>query len=121
MARVTFGEAGFPPARFQTQYILSIIAPTYSDRSKQKPMAKSISEEEHMLAASYVLGNLTGSEIDRFEAALADNPELQAEVDALQSAYDTLPQGLPPVTPPPDLKSKIIESFAAESFAPKNL
>ncbi len=84
-------------------------------------MAKSISAEEQILAASYVLGNLTESELNQFEAALADNPELQAEVDALQSAYDTLPQGLSPVTPPPDLKAKIIKSFAAESFAPKNL
>ncbi len=80
-------------------------------------MAKSISEEEQILAANYVLGNLTGLEINQFEAALASNPELQAEVDALQSAYDTLPQGLSPVTPPPELKAKIIKSFAAESMA----
>jgi anti-sigma-K factor RskA len=79
-------------------------------------MAKSISAEEQILAANYVLGELSGSEIKKFEAALANNPELQAEVDALQSAYDTLPQGLSPVTPPPDLKAKIIKSFAAESI-----
>ncbi len=80
-------------------------------------MAKSISAEEQILAASYVLDDLGGSRINQFEAALANNPELQAEVDALQSAYDTLPQGLSLVTPPPDLKAKIIKSFAAESIA----
>ncbi len=80
-------------------------------------MPKSISEEEQMLAAGYVLGHLSASEINQFGAALANNPELQAEVDTLQSAYDKLPQGLPPVTPPPGLKAKIIESFAAESIA----
>jgi anti-sigma-K factor RskA len=79
-------------------------------------MANSISAEEQILAASYVLGDLSGSEINQFEAALAHNPELQAEVAALQSAYDTLPQGLSPVTPPPDLKAKIIKSFGAESI-----
>jgi anti-sigma-K factor RskA len=79
-------------------------------------MAKSISEEEQILAVNYVLGDLSESEINQFEAALANNPELQAEVDALQSAYDTLPQGLSPVTPPPELKAKIVQSFAAESI-----
>jgi anti-sigma-K factor RskA len=79
-------------------------------------MAKSISEEQQILAIGYVLGHLSGLEINQFEATLANNPELQAEVDAWQSAYDTLPQALPSVAPPPDLKAKIIESFAAKSI-----
>jgi anti-sigma-K factor RskA len=79
-------------------------------------MANSISAEEQILAVGYVLGHLSELEITQFEAALAHNPELQAEVDALQSAYDTLPQALPSVTPPPDLKAKIIESFGAKSI-----
>jgi anti-sigma-K factor RskA len=77
-------------------------------------MANSISEEEQILAAGYVLGHLSASEITQFGAALANNPELQTEVDLLQIAYDQLPQGLPQITPPPDLKAKIIESFVAE-------
>jgi Anti-sigma-K factor rskA len=80
-------------------------------------MARSISEEEQILSAGYVLGDLSESEIAQFESALATNPELQAEVAALQIAFDKLPQGLPSVTPPPGLKSKIIESFAAASSA----
>jgi Anti-sigma-K factor rskA len=82
-------------------------------------MPKSISEEEQILAAGYVLGHLSASEINQFGTALASNPELQVEVDALQSAYDKLPQGLSPVTPPPELKAKIIQSFAAESIIVK--
>jgi anti-sigma-K factor RskA len=78
-------------------------------------MANSISEEEQILAAGYVLSLLSAAEITQFEVALANNPELQAEVDKLQIAYNKLPQGLPQVTPPPDLKAKIIESFIAES------
>jgi hypothetical protein len=77
-------------------------------------MANSISEEEQILAAGYVLGHLSAAEITQFGAALANNPELQAEVDVLQIAYNKLPQGLPQVTPPPGLKVKIIESFATE-------
>jgi Anti-sigma-K factor rskA len=80
-------------------------------------MANSISEEEQILAAGYVLGHLTASEITQFETVLANNPDLQAEVDALQSTYHQLPQTLPLYTPPPDLKVKIIESFAAASIA----
>lgn len=80
-------------------------------------MANSISEEEQILAAGYVLGHLSGAEIMQFEAALAHSPELQAELDALQSAYGTLPQALSFVTPPPDLKAKIIESFGARLIA----
>jgi hypothetical protein len=78
-------------------------------------MANSISEEEQILAAGYVLGHLSASEITQLGSVLANNPELQAEVDALQVAYDQLPQGLPQFTPPPDLKAKIIASFATES------
>jgi Anti-sigma-K factor rskA len=77
-------------------------------------MANSISEEEQILAAGYVLGHLSAAEITLFGVALANNPELRAEVDALQIAYNQLPQGLPQVTPPLDLKVKIIESFATE-------
>lgn len=77
-------------------------------------MVKSISEQEQILAAGYVLGDLNASEINQFEAALANNPELQAELDALQSAYDTLPQAMPSATSPLGLKAKIIASLAAK-------
>jgi hypothetical protein len=75
-------------------------------------MAISISEEEQMLAAGYVLGDLSTLEATEFESALATNPALQAEVATLQAAFNKLPQGLTQVPPPPALKSKIIESFA---------
>lgn len=78
-------------------------------------MAKSISEEEQILAAGYVLGDLSEAEITEFESELITNPELQAEVAALQVAFDQLPQGLPAVTPPPGLKAKVMESFVTES------
>lgn len=78
-------------------------------------MTQSISEEEQILAAGYVLGHLSASEITQLGAVLATNPELQAEIAALQVAFDKLPQGLPQITPPPALKTKILESFEAES------
>jgi hypothetical protein len=71
----------------------------------------SISEEEQMLAAGYVLGDLDTLETTEFELALTSNPDLRAEVYALQIAFDKVPHGLPQVIPPPALKSKLIESF----------
>jgi hypothetical protein len=76
-------------------------------------MVRSISEEEQMLAAGYVLGDLDALETTEFEFALAHSPELRAEVFALQIAFGKMPQGLPQIAPPPELKAKIIESFAA--------
>jgi Anti-sigma-K factor rskA len=73
----------------------------------------SISEEEQMLAAGYVLGDLDTLEAKEFELALTTNPDLRAEVYALQIAFDKVPHGLSQVTPPPALKSKIIESFVS--------
>lgn len=78
-------------------------------------MVRSISEAEQMLAAGYVLGDLNTLEATEFESALANDADLQAEVYALQVAFDKLPQGLTQVPPPPALKSKIIESFVASS------
>ena len=73
---------------------------------------------EQMLAAGYVLGDLSRLETTEFESALITNSALQAEVSALQIAFGKLPQGLTQVAPPPDLKAKIIESFTAvESIA----
>jgi Anti-sigma-K factor rskA len=78
-------------------------------------MVRSISEDEQMLAAGYVLGDLSAVESREFESALATNPALQAEVTALQAAFNKLPEGLPQYAPPPLLKAKIIESFAVEA------
>jgi hypothetical protein len=78
-------------------------------------MSTPISEEEKMLAAGYVLGDLDTLETREFESALINNPALWAEVSALQLAFDRVPQGLPQIAPPAALKAKIIESFGASS------
>jgi Anti-sigma-K factor rskA len=79
-------------------------------------MTTPISEKNQMLlAAGYVLGNLDALEDREFESALSTNPDLWAEVYALQHAFNNVPQGLPQVDPPSALKAKIIESFSASS------
>jgi Anti-sigma-K factor rskA len=76
-------------------------------------MSVPISEEEKMLAAGYVLGDLDTLETKEFESALSANPALWAEVSALQAAFEKVPQGLSQIDPPLALKAKIIESFDA--------
>ncbi|AFY93275.1 anti-sigma factor domain-containing protein [Chamaesiphon minutus] len=74
-------------------------------------MSVPISEEEKMLAAGYVLGDLDTLETREFESALNNNPALWAEVYALQAAFNKVPECLPQIDPPLALKAKIIESF----------
>ncbi len=74
-------------------------------------MVKSPSEDERILAANYVCGNLSRLASTEFESRLAQDPSLQTEVDALEMAFDRLLQSLPQVMPPPTLKSKIMAEF----------
>ena len=78
-------------------------------------MSSSISENEQILAAGYVLGDLSPSESREFESALVTNLALQTEVEALQTAFNLLPQDLPEFLPPPLLKARLLDAFTAES------
>jgi anti-sigma-K factor RskA len=73
---------------------------------------RTILAEEQELAAGYVLGDLSEAELTEFEAALATDLDLQAEVDALQLAFHKVPQGLEIVVPPAALQAKLLSAFA---------
>jgi anti-sigma-K factor RskA len=77
-------------------------------------MARTISGEEKLLAAGYVLGDLSTSENYKFESTMNNNLEVWAEIYALHVVLNELPLGLIRVAPPDHLKSKIIESFASD-------
>jgi anti-sigma-K factor RskA len=84
-------------------------------------MARTILAEEQELAAGYVLGDLSETELTEFEAILATDLDLQAEVDALQLAFHKVPQGLEIVVPPAALQTKLLDAFAeipASAVAP---
>ncbi|MFK8186091.1 MAG: anti-sigma factor [Phormidesmis sp.] len=74
-------------------------------------------EEAKMLAADYVLGELTPEEEVRLEQMAADNPGLLQEIYSLQTTLALVPQNLPVVAPPPSLREKIVMSAAANSMA----
>jgi Anti-sigma-K factor rskA len=80
-------------------------------------MSRAISEDEQMLAAGYVLEDLSISELAEFELRLANDTVLQAEVRALRAAFNQIPQELTRVVPPPPLKAKILESFRVASIS----
>jgi Anti-sigma-K factor rskA len=87
----------------------------------EKNMPTILTEDEQLLAAGYVLGDLDAAELAEFEVALANNQDLQTEVSALQiaylqSAFGKTPQGLALSDPPSNLKAQIIGAFVTETI-----
>ncbi|MBD1905072.1 anti-sigma factor [Funiculus sociatus GB2-A5] len=74
---------------------------------------------EHLeeLMTGYVLGDLNPEEALEFQRLLAENPQLATEVSSLQEALEMLPYALPEVTPPPHLRTAILEA-ANSSLTP---
>lgn len=74
---------------------------------------------EHLeeLMTGYVLGDLSPEEALEFQRLLAENPQLATEVSSLQEALEVLPYALPEVTPPPHLRTAILEA-ANSSLTP---
>ncbi|MBD1833783.1 anti-sigma factor [Cyanobacteria bacterium FACHB-472] len=74
---------------------------------------------EHLeeLMTGYVLGDLSPEEALEFQRLLAENPQLATEVSSLQEALEVLPYALPEVTPPPHLRTAILEA-ANNSLTP---
>ncbi|MBD1892431.1 anti-sigma factor [Coleofasciculus sp. FACHB-64] len=62
------------------------------------------------LMAGYVLGDLSAEEAEEFRQILEKNPQLAEEVSRLQASLELLPYALPEVTPPPNLRSTILEA-----------
>ncbi|MFF2371472.1 anti-sigma factor domain-containing protein [Agromyces sp. NPDC058110] len=61
------------------------------------------------LAAAYALDALDEPDRARFELALADSPELQAEVDAFRAIASGLGDAIEPVAPPASLKAGLFD------------
>ena len=77
-----------------------------------------IAERQEELAALYALGLLEGTERSAFESELAGNPELAALVDSLSGTATHLAFAAPQLSPPPELKQRILSATAGSAAFP---
>jgi hypothetical protein len=81
-------------------------------------MTPTLPENWQQLLAGYVLDDLDEAETTLVEQWLTDYPEVAAELESLQTTWDTLPMVLPEVQPPPGLRDRILATVTASAAAP---
>jgi anti-sigma-K factor RskA len=74
-----------------------------------------LSEELQVLAAGYVLNNLDDKQVVEVEKMMVENIALREEIQQLQAIMATIAQEVPPITPPPHLKDRVLQA-AAKKF-----
>ena len=74
-----------------------------------------MTDQQQEQASLYALGALSGDERQQFEAELRDDAELGALVRSLQGAVDRVALAGPATTPPPNLKTKVLDRIRASS------
>lgn len=77
-----------------------------------------ISTEDQLTIAGYVLGDLEPEEMAQVEQRLAADADFLAEVHAMQVSLWMTPQGMPMMTPPPQLKDRILAANAEAEGIP---
>ena len=65
--------------------------------------------------AAYLLGALPDAEVDEFERHLAGCERCRDEAVSLRVAVDVLPGAVPPVSPPKELKSRVMSVVDSEA------
>ncbi len=81
---------------------------------KDEKILRPLLEEEKMLAAGYVLGDLTEEELEQVKELLAQNSEFLEEVRALTASLNLMPSALPKIDPPSSLESAILDAYSAQ-------
>ena len=75
-------------------------------------MIDDVAEENAVL---YVLGSLPAEEVVRFEARLSVDGDLRAMVREIRESTAQMARAAEPVTPPPRIREKILESIHVQS------
>jgi anti-sigma-K factor RskA len=65
--------------------------------------------------AAYLLGALPDAEVEEFEGHLAGCQRCRDEAASLRAAVDVLPVAVPPVSPPKELKSRVMSVVESEA------
>ena len=79
-----------------------------------------ISERQQEEASLYVLGALTATERESFEAALRGEPALRELVASLERITSLLARAVPPVAPPAGLRDRILRQIEANEIQPSS-
>jgi quercetin dioxygenase-like cupin family protein len=77
-----------------------------------------MTDRAHELLPEYVLGTLSEEEEAEVERALAESPELALELRAISDAYDALAASLPPVSPKPETKLRLLATMSENRYLP---
>jgi anti-sigma-K factor RskA len=77
-----------------------------------------IDETRQDLAIEYLLGGLEGEALREFESWMHGEPQLRALVDDLRESLASLAHTVPPVAPPPQLRSRVLAIASAQAEAP---
>lgn len=73
---------------------------------------KALSEDDLLLAEDYVLGELSPEDVAAVERRVQADPAFRQELCALQASLRLLPQVLPVAEPPPELRDRILSTYA---------
>jgi anti-sigma factor RsiW len=82
-------------------------------------MSTCSSELGEEILADYLLGILPPEQARALEARLAQEPQLAAELQALQEALHLLPYGLPGVIPSASVRSQVMAEAGAPPIPPQ--
>jgi len=80
--------------------------------------SNSLPDNWRSLLAGYVLNDLTEAETAQVQSWLAHDPEVVAELAALEASWQAIPQGLPPQSPPPPLRDRVLTAVSASAVSP---
>ncbi len=77
-----------------------------------------ISEQQQEQASLYALGALTAAEREAFEAEVRADHDLQKLLHSLQATAELLAKASPPMSPPAELRNKIMSRIKIPEGAP---
>ena len=81
----------------------------------------SLPEDWRSQLAGYVLNDLTPEKAVLVEHWLGQYPEVAAELETLQTTWESLPNGLEPVVPPPGVRDRILTAVLTGDKVPREL
>ena len=68
-------------------------------------------EQAHLLSGAYALDAVTPEEAELVESAMQESEELRSEIVGLSDTAVALGLGLPPVSPPPALRARLLDAI----------